>query len=65
MDFCNHIKINMNIPINIHEDNLCKHDPSNSYYSDICYSHTTEDNTVIIIEDRIKEFNNKNISLYE
>ena len=65
MDFCNDIKINMNIPININENDLFKHDPSNAYYNDICYSHTTEENTDIIIADRKKEFNDKNMSLCE
>ena len=65
MDFCNDIKINMNIPININENDLFKHDPSNAYYNDICYSHTTEENTDIIIADRKKEFNDNNMSLCE
>ena len=65
MDFCHDIKINMNIHININEDDLFKHDPSNSYYNDICCSYTTKDNTDIIIEDRQKEFNNNNMSLCE
>ena len=65
MDFCNDIKINMNIPININENDLFKYDPSNAYYNDICYSHTTEENTDIIIADRKKEFNDNNMSLCE
>ena len=65
MDYCKDVKIEMNIPVSINEDNLFKYDPSNAYYKDICFPYTTEDNTDIIISDRQKEFNEKNMSLCE
>ena len=65
MEYCKNININIKFPVSINEDNLFKYDISNDYYKDICYSYTTEDNTDIIITDRINEFYNNNMSLCE
>lgn len=62
IEFCEGIKINMNVPITINENDLYKHDPSNAFYNDICNSHTTKYKTDIIIADRKKEFNNNNMA---
>ena len=65
MDYCHDIKININIPISINENDLFKYDPSSPYYMDLCYPHSTEDNTDIILSDRKNEYNNNNMSLCE
>ena len=65
LDICKDIKIDINIPIDVNENNLFKHNSSDKYYNDICYSFTTEDNTDIIIKDRRNEFINNNLSLCE
>ena len=51
----------MNIPVSIDENKLFKYDPNSSYYTDNCFSHTTENGTDIILSDRKKEYSdNKN-----
>ena len=64
ISICKDIKIKVNFPVSINEDNLFKHS-SNSYYYDLCYSYTTEDNTDILLSDRQKEYNKNNMSLCE
>ena len=63
MDLCKDAEINMFVPVSINEENLFKHDPSSSYFHDICFSYTTVDNTDINIQDRKFEFNNNKMSL--
>ena len=65
MEFCKDIKIIVNSPVSVDENFLFKHDPSNPYYTDICYFYTTNDNADIILSDRKKEFNKNNMSLCE
>ena len=65
LDVCKDVKINMNIQVSINEDELFKHNPSSSYYNDICCAYTTDDNTDILIEDRKNEFNDEYLSLCE
>jgi len=65
LNICNDIKININIPVNIDENNLFKYNSSNEYYNDICYPYTTENKTDIILKDRRDEYTKNNMSLCE
>ena len=65
MKYCEEILIKLNIPVSIDENNLFKYDPNSVYYTDSCYSYTTENGTDIILKDRQKEFSNNNLSLCE
>ena len=51
------------IPVSINKNISFKYDPNGTYYSDICFTYTTEFNTDIILYDRKIEFNNKSLSL--
>jgi len=46
-------------------NNAFMHDPNNQYYNDKCYPYTTDNGTDIILNDRKKEYNNKNLGLCE
>ena len=63
--YCNNETVNYNIPIIINEKDLDKYNTSSDYYNDECTVFTTDDGTDIIILDRKKEFNEKNLSLCE
>ena len=65
LKYCEDILIKLNIPVSIDEKNLFKYDPNSDYYTDTCYSYTTENGTDIILSDRKKEFSNNNLSLCE
>ena len=65
LSICNETKINISIPVEIDENNLYKYNPYSQYYKDKCYPSLSEyrgDNTLI---ERIKEFNENNLSLCE
>ena len=61
----NNSDIKINFPVTIDDSSLFKHDPNSEYYKSICYIYTTEYGTDIIVEDRQKEFGDKNLSLCE
>ena len=42
LNICENVKININIPVLINENNLFKYDPSCAFYNDICFPYTTE-----------------------
>ena len=65
LKYCEDILIKLNIPVSIDENNLFKYDPNSVYYTDSCYSYTTENGTDIILKDRQKEFSDNNLSLCE
>ena len=65
MKNCEEFLIQLNIPVSIDEENIFKYDPNDNYYTDNCYSHTTDNKTDIIISDRKKEFSDNNLSLCE
>ena len=65
LNICKNIKIDINIPVKIDENNLFKYNSSSEYYNDICYSYTTKNNTDIILKDRRNEFTDNNLSLCE
>ena len=56
LNLCKDIKISIIYPINIDKKNLFKYNSSSSYYNDICYPHTTENNTDICLKDRQNEY---------
>jgi len=61
---CKNIKINLNIPVIIDENNIFQYNSSYEYYNDICYSYT-KNNADIILKDRRDEYINNNLSLCE
>ena len=63
LNFCE--KININIPVSINEEILFKYNPNNDYYNNICFPHTTNKGTDIVLNDRKKEYNYYNMSLCE
>ena len=65
LTLCQNVSIKINIPASIDENKLFKYEPKSEFYSDNCFSYTTEDGTDIILNDRKKEFKDKNLSLCE
>ena len=65
LKYCEDILIKLNIPVSINENELFKYDPNSEFYTDNCFSYTTEDGTDIILNDRKQEFNANNLSLCE
>ena len=63
LKICEDIKIIINIPVEIDENNLFKYNSSNEYYNDICHIYTTMYKTDIILQDRRNEFIQNNLSL--
>ena len=62
---CQDVQINITVPVKINESDLYKHDPTNKFYNDICFSYTSEKGTDITLNDRQNEFIDKNLSLCE
>lgn len=65
LSICSNLKIDIYIPSTINESILYKYNASSEYYNDLCYPHTTDQNTDIILEDRRDEYVNNNMSLCE
>ena len=65
LSYCEETSIHYNIPVKIEEEDILKYDPNSVYYTDECNTYTTENGTDILINDRIEEFNEKNMSLCE
>ena len=63
LNYCKNILMELNIPVSIDENQLYKYDPNSGYYTDKCYSYTTENGTDILLSDRQKEFTDNNLSL--
>ena len=61
----NNNTINIFIPVSIDEKVLFKYDPNSDYYTNSCYSYTTENGTDIILKDRQKEYINNNMRVCE
>ena len=59
LSICDKSKITISIPVTLNES-LDILNSSSRYYNDICYTTTSENNTDISINDRQKEFCNKN-----
>ena len=65
LNYCKNKIINFNIPVNVEKENLFKYDPNNEYYTDECFSYSTDEGTDILLKDRKNEYNNNNFSLCE
>ena len=65
LDYCKkeNINVTITIPVSINEEYLFKYDPNDTYYKNICYTYTTENNTDIALYDRQNEFNKNNMFL--
>ena len=63
LSYCEDILIKLNIPVSIDETKLFKYDPNSEFYTDNCFSYTTDNGTDIILDDRKDEFTNNNLSL--
>ena len=61
---CQDIKIDISIPIKL-SGNLDKVNPNSEYYTDICYTETSEDGTDISLSDRKQNFVSNNLSVCE
>ena len=64
LKYCNET-IKLNIPVSIDENSLYKYDPNSEFYTDNCFSYTTDNGTDIILNDRKQEFKDNNMSLCE
>ena len=62
---CEDVLVELNIPVSIDENILFKYDPNNKYYTDECFTYTSENGTDVILNDRKEEFINYNMSLCE
>ena len=60
LTICSKSKISLSVPIEI-IDSLDKLNSSSEYYTDICYTTTSESGTDIILKDRKKEYANKTV----
>ena len=65
LNHCKDTIVKLNIPVSIDEDHLFKYDPNSEYYTDDCYTYTTENGTDILISDRKNEYIDNNLSLCE
>ena len=68
LNYCKDIRMNINIPVVIEEEDLHKHNPFSEYYNNKCYPNITEcngNNNTDILFKRKSDFNNKYLSLCE
>ena len=65
LNYCKEAIVNFQIPVSLDDDDLFKYDPTSEYYTDECYTYTTDNGTDIILNDRQEEYNNENYSLCE
>ena len=65
LNYCNNTKIKFNIPVSIDDNELFKYEPNSDYYTDDCFSYSTEKKTDIILKDRKQEFFDKKLYLCE
>ena len=65
LNYCKDILISLDIPVSIDEDKYFKYDPNSEYYTDECYTYTTENGTDIILNDRQNEYDENNFSICE
>ena len=49
LTYCKDELIKLNIPVSIDEKNLFKYDPNSGYYTDNCFSYTSENGTDILL----------------
>ena len=62
LSYCSNVKVDLSVPIKITE-NLDKLNTSSGYYTDICYTATSDNGTDITLTDRKNEYiqNNKTV----
>ena len=65
LKYCNNEQINVAIPVSIDENELFKYNPKSEFYNDICSTYSTNFKTDMTLNDRQKEFLNKNMTLCE
>ena len=65
LSFCDNSTINLSITVTINENDLYKYDPNSDYYTDQCYSSTSNNGTDILLNDRYTEYNENNMALCE
>ena len=65
LNYCENKTVNYTIPVTIDEDKLFKYDPTSDYYTDECFSYTTDNSTDILLNDRHDEYNTNNLSICE
>ena len=65
LNICKDDIIQISVPVSINENNLDIYDPKSNFYNDICYPYTSENGTDIVLNDRIFEFIDKNLTLCE
>jgi hypothetical protein len=65
LNCCNNIPINIFIPVQINEEYLYKHDPYSDYYKEKTCQNKTDCENDNILNERINDFNNNNLSLCE
>ena len=63
LKYCQNNYVELNIPINISEQNLERHNPESDFYNNICHSYSNKDGVDLTLYDRKKEYNNYNYSL--
>ena len=64
LKYCNET-IKLEIPVSINENELYKYETNSEFYTDNCFSYTSENGTDIILNDRKQEFVDNNLSLCE
>ena len=62
---CENIKMRYFIPKKIDNYQDYKYNPNNAYYINKCHSYTSDNNTDIILLDRMDQYNKNNMSLCE
>ena len=65
LDICENLKVDVNIPVKVDENNLFKYNSSHDYYNDKCYPYTTGFKTDIIIDDRREEYFSNHMAVCE
>ena len=65
LSYCKNMQIDIEIPVVLKVNDLMKYDSSSKFYSDPCFTYTTEEGTDITLKDRKNEFINQDLSLCE
>ena len=65
LNVCQNSKVDLSIPISLDTNNLDKYNSSSGFYNDICYTYTSDKGTDLSLDDRKKEFIEKNLTVCE
>ena len=63
LEYCNNSFVDIHIPVNINSNEVFKYNPKGGFYNDMCYPHTNEHNSDVILLDRKIEFINNKMTL--